>query len=260
MRSTRFAELNLHSDTGDNYLPFSSESQDGFECLYMLEACSATFAAELYPDQITSVLPPDRNLSEFCVVKRGSSMDGRDRTVSNRTALKKVFPGCDPVPLRTTAFPGIAEPALQGMESSVFGEDFEHRRIKGIVVSGSEQTEIYLFDHVDIHVAHNSMNSHARQFVKTAVDDARQEAAACRQTALEKERQCDILSERVDARERELTSRERELATCQRELSEERTKGRSIQAELANTRKAAMSTMPPETARIAAVFWGVPDA
>ena len=64
---------------------------------------------------------------------------------------------------------------------------------------------------------------------------------------------------RPDAREREIAARERELTARESDLSEERAKNRAIQKELSNTRKAALSTMPAETARIAAVFWGTSD-
>jgi hypothetical protein len=238
-------------------------SQEKYACLYMLEACSGRLASELYPEQISAVLPEGRNIDEFCVVKRGSSIDGRTRTSDNRTALKRIFPGSDPLPVHTSGFPEISEADILDMETSVFVDEFEHRRIAGIRYRDSECKELYLFDHLDIHAARLSMDGHARQYVKQTITSAKDEAAVARSDADQKDRACDIIRERLACRERELERSDHDLiesrqrcAALEKDVHASREMAR---AELSHTRKAALSTMPAESAKIAAVFWGVGD-
>ena len=232
------------------------ENKDKFECLYMIEACSAAHAAETHLDQIKSLVPEGRHIGEFCVVKRGCSLDGRTRTTTNRSTLKKIFPGCNPLPIHKTAFPFIDEADICGMESSVWGEDFEHRRIKGIREGGEEKVELYLLDAMDVHLAKTSMDSHAHQYSKKLIITMREEVTEAQRT----QQQNNILQERLEARDRELCRCEKELARCASEIELERARTAAARTELKRTRTAALTNMPKETAQIASVFWGCVDS
>ena len=238
-------------------------SREKHACLYLIEACPGRLALDLYPEQVSAVLPTGRNIDEFCVAKPGSSIDGRTRTSDNRTVLKKIFPGSDPLPVHTSAFPEISESEIVLMEKSAFVDDFEHRRIEGIRYRDGDYTELYLFDQLDIHAARISMDGHAGQYVREAIVAAKNDAVRARTDADQKGHTCDILQERLACRDRELTRSEREnTQTHQRciALEKEVSASREVaRTELTHTRRAALSTMPAESAKIAAVFWGVSE-
>ena len=247
------------------------DSREKYACLYMIEACAGQAALDQYPEQIAAILPSDRSIDEFCVVKRGSSIDGRTRTLDNRTTLKKIFPGSDPLPIHTSAFPQISEHDIVVMENSVFADEFDHRRIEGIRHRDGEYTELYLFDHLDIHNARLAMDSHACHYVKDTIVAAKDAATLAKSEADTKDRECDILKERLSGRDRELERSGHELERSERDLEIVRQRCTALEnevhvareaarAELSHTRKAAISTMPADTAKIAAVFWGVGDA
>ena len=190
------------------------------EALYVLEVCSGAHALDLYPDQISAALPPGRNINEFFVAKPGCTLDEKERIGSNRTKLGEIFPGCDPRPIHSAAFPGITKKHVRELETSVFKQEFGSQRIAGIVHKEEEQAELYLFECSDAQTAKNGMNLASYRYIRSVVASAN--AAA-------------------DAHKEAMLKLEQKVA--------------DLQDELVITRKAALQVMPPETAKVVSTFW-----
>ena len=203
------------------------------EVLYLLEVCSGMLAMSLFPDQVRDALPTGTAIENCFVAKPGFTLDEKDRVGSNRTRLKKIFPGCDPRPIHSAEFPGISAKGLGDLETSVFDQEFEGQRIEGIIHNGEEQRELYLFECIDAQTAKNSMNLHSHRYVRSAIASAESSARQHEVNRIKLEQQVTDVREASIRREEELKQ------------------------EIVSVRTAALQVMPPETAKIISTFWGI---